>query len=135
MSQKPSMNSHAEEVGRGSLISYVVGFVSSLVLTLAAYLLVLRHVHSHHLWPSQHWLLAAAIVSLAIIQLVVQLVFFLHLSRESKPRWNLTILLFAALVLLIVVFGSLWIMNNLNYHMVSPSRTDEQIFRDEGVHR
>ncbi len=135
MSQRPSMDSPAEGAGRGSLVSYVVGFVSSLVLTLAAYLLVLRHVHSGHLWPSRHWLLAAGVVVLAIVQLVVQLVFFLHLSRESKPRWNLTVLLFAALVLLIVVFGSLWIMNNLNYHMVSPSRTDEQIFRDEGVYR
>jgi len=41
--------------------------------------------------------------------------------------------LFAGLVVLIVVVGSLWIMNNLNYHM-SPAATDAAIMKDEGIH-
>ena len=58
-----------------------------------------------------------AIIFLAVVQLVVQLVFFLHLGRERQPRWNLLAFAFMAIVLLILVLGSLWIMNNLNYHM------------------
>jgi cytochrome o ubiquinol oxidase subunit IV len=110
---------------RGTLISYIVGFVLSLVLTLTAYLLV-----SHHVLTAGP--LTAAIAGLAVIQLLVQLILFLHLGSEPKPRWNLVVSLFAALVVVIVVFGSLWIMNNLNYHM-SPSNTDKYIIQDEGV--
>ena len=109
-----------------TLISYITGFVLSLALTLTAYLLVSQHVLASG--P-----LVTAIAVLAIVQLLVQLVLFLHLGSEPKPRWNLVVSLFAALVVVIVVFGSLWIMNNLNYHM-SPANTDKYIIQDEGVH-
>src|SRR6266496_5803873 len=98
----------------GTLRVYTVGFVLSLILTLVAYFIVSRHVNTHHV-AIAHSLLIFMIVGMAIIQMMVQLVFFLHLDSEPKPRWNLTVMLFAALVVLIVVFGSLWIMNNLDY--------------------
>jgi cytochrome o ubiquinol oxidase operon protein cyoD len=64
---------------------------------------------------------------------MVQLVFFLHLGGEGKPRWRLTAFLFMLLVLVILVFGSLWIMYNLDYHMtMSPEELDSQIIEDEG---
>jgi cytochrome o ubiquinol oxidase operon protein cyoD len=74
--------------------------------------------------------LVAVIVGLAIIQLFVQLFFFLHLGEESKPRWNLMVLLFAAMVVIIVVFGSLWIMNNLNYNMM-PDMNNKTELQDQ----
>jgi cytochrome o ubiquinol oxidase operon protein cyoD len=58
-------------------------------------------------------------------------VFFLHLGRESKPRWNLNALLFAVLVVVIIVFGSLWIMHNLNYHMQNPQQINKYL-RSQG---
>jgi cytochrome o ubiquinol oxidase operon protein cyoD len=116
------MSRKNDEISQGSIRSYVAGFVLSLMLTLTAYLLVNRHVSSHHA-AIGHGVLIFMLTGLALIQLVVQLVFFLHLDRESKPRWNLTVLLFAVTVVVIVVFGSLWIMNNLNYH----HPTDDQI--------
>jgi cytochrome o ubiquinol oxidase operon protein cyoD len=100
-----------ERSNQSRLTSYVTGFVSSIILTLFAYILVVNHILSGTG-------LVAAIVGLAIIQLFVQLFFFLHVGDESKPRWNLMALLFAAMVVVIVVFGSLWIMNNLNYNMM-----------------
>jgi cytochrome o ubiquinol oxidase operon protein cyoD len=109
-----------------SIATYVGGFLLSLLLTIVAYFLVQRHVSSHHTAIS-HGVLVFMITSLAIIQLFVQLTFFLHVDSEPKPRWNLIALLFAALVLLIVVFGSLWIMNNLNYHMESPAEQNKYI--------
>ena len=60
------------------------------------------------------WTLVGALAALAVAQLMVQLVFFLHLGTESKPRWNLTVVLFALMVVVILVFGSLWIMKNIN---------------------
>lgn len=108
-----------ERSSQSRVLLYVIGFVLSIILTLVAYILVVNHVMSGAG-------LVAVIVGLAIIQLFVQLFFFLHLGEESKPRWNLMSLLFAAMVVIIVVFGSLWIMNNLNYNMMPDMNKDIQ---------
>ncbi|MEX1059022.1 MAG: cytochrome o ubiquinol oxidase subunit IV [Candidatus Saccharimonadales bacterium] len=114
--------------------SYIVGYIFSLSLTLAAFLLVWRYVDSDRQIFSEGFLFAW-IAALALVQLFAQLVFFLHLGRESKPRWNLTVLTFAATIVIILVFGSLWIMANLNYrggHGTSPQQTETYIIEDEG---
>lgn len=106
-----------------SIKSYIVGFALSVALTLTAYLFVNAHVASAHHDFSHHFLIGIVML-LASIQLIVQLVFFLHLDREPRPYWNLQVLLFAAGVIAIVVIGSLWIMNNLNYRMM-PSEVNQ----------
>ena len=93
-----------------SLKSYVTGFVWSIGLTLVAYDLVTQNHFSHTA-------LIATIVALALLQAVIQLLYFLHLGTETKPRWKLVVFLFMLMVVVILVFGSLWIMNNLNYRM------------------
>lgn len=115
------------EAGKGTLKTYVTGYVLSLGLTLVAYLFAVKQFTSG-------WTLIYSLATLAIAQLFVQLIFFLHLGSESKPRWNLTALLFAIMVVVIVVFGSLWIMKNLSYnHSVPADQTDQQIIHDEGL--
>lgn len=117
----------------GTYLTYICGYVLSLVLTLIAFALVRRHINSHHLSPSDSFMLGALAV-LAITQLFVQLTFFLHLDRESKPRWNLQVFLFMLIVLLIIVVGSLWIMSNLNYHMTSsPTQVNDYIQSQDGL--
>ena len=110
--------------------SYLIGFLLSLCLTLAAYLMVSRH-------TSSNGVLVFGVVCLALVQLFVQLKFFLHLGSESKPKWNLLVFGFMLGVLLILVFGSLWIMYNLNYHHggypVSPANPDAYTKQDEGI--
>lgn len=93
-----------------TLKTYVTGFIWSIGLTLIAYALVVHHALSATT-------LTAAIIGLALVQFMIQLLFFLHLGRETKPRWKLFVFLFMVMVVLILVFGSLWIMNNLNYRM------------------
>ena len=118
---------------RGTYLTYAVGYILSICLTLAAYLLVHRHVSSHHLAFS-HQFLVVSIIALAIVQLFVQLIFFLHLDGESKPRWNLQVFGFMLLVLLIIVVGSLWIMSNLNYHMKSsPQQVNQYLQSQDGL--
>jgi cytochrome o ubiquinol oxidase operon protein cyoD len=115
------------EAGKGTFKTYITGYVLSLGLTLAAYLFAVKQFTSG-------WTLIYSLATLAIAQLFVQLIFFLHLGSESKPRWNLTALLFAVMVVVIVVFGSLWIMKNLSYnHSVPTDQTDQQIIHDEGL--
>jgi cytochrome o ubiquinol oxidase operon protein cyoD len=121
----------------GSFRSYIIGFGLSAALTLAAFYLAIRHVNSHHVIYG-HSLLIAIVVALALAQLITQLVFFLHLGRESKPRWNLMVFGFMAIVVVILVGGSLWIMYNLNYHhsqTTNPGATDSYIIHDEGIKR
>lgn len=114
---------------QGTLFTYIAGFILSVGLTIAAYLLVTKHVY-------EGWTLIYALVGLAVVQLFVQMFFFLHLGQEPKPRWNLGSFLFMLLVLLIIVVGSLWIMHNLNYNMMmSPDEMNKYVQEEEGIYR
>jgi len=104
--------SHTEHQHQGSLAGYVVGFMLSIAFTLGAYLLV-----THHLLAGNA--LVAAIVTLAIAQLVVQLFLFLHFGSGAGAGWNAAAFAFMGLIVFILVGGSLWIMANLNYNMDS----------------
>lgn len=106
---------------------YTLGFVLSVILTLAAYLAVVHTIFS----PT---LLLATILVLAVAQLFVQLFFFLHLGDEKGPRWNLLFFISTAAVILLVVIASLWIMHHLNYNMM-PHEMGEYLIQDEGIHR
>ena len=92
------------------LRTYLSGYILSLVLTITAYLLV---THPHY----SVGLIVAAVLILAVVQFLVQLVFFLHIGVERRPRWKLAVLIFMVGIVLIIVIGSIWIMNNLNYRM------------------
>lgn len=110
------------------LISYILGFVSSVALTLVAYYIVVDRAFGTGA-------LTYTILGLAVLQLVVQLVFFLHIGQEQGARWKLVTLIFAALVVLIVVLGSLWIMHNLDYNMMNMSPDQQKIYmhNNEGI--
>jgi len=94
----------------GTFRSYITGYALSISLTIIAYLLV---VHRHF----SNFVIICAIVALALIQFIIQLIFFLHLGKETRPRWKLFVFVFMIVIVVILVFGSLWIMNNLNYRM------------------
>ncbi|MFS8564395.1 MAG: cytochrome o ubiquinol oxidase subunit IV [Rhabdochlamydiaceae bacterium] len=89
----------------------VIGFVLSLILTLLAYLITKNHLSSG--LP-----LVYLILGLATLQALLQCIFFLHINAESHPRWSLISLIFTAIVLVIIVGGSLWIMYSLDYNMM-----------------
>ena len=91
--------------------AYVIGFLLSLVLTLATYFAVVEHLFT----PVR---LLITISILAVAQFIVQLFFFLRMGQERKPHWKLTVFLFMIVVLVVIVFGTLWIMHNLNYNVM-----------------
>src|SRR5581483_1048301 len=100
------MNERPQTSFARAAIPYISGFAVSLFLTLEAYLLVAHHELSRKL-------LIGTAAALAIIQFMVQLILFLHLGRETKPRWKLVVFLFMVMVVLVLVFGSIWIMYSL----------------------
>jgi len=112
--------------------SYILGFVLSFGLTIAAFYPVIEHVNSGHLLFS-HELLIPFVLTLAVIQLLVQFVFFLHIANLSKSSLNLVALVSTASIIIIIVIGSIWIMNHLNYNM-RPKDTYKYIIQEEGLH-
>lgn len=119
---KPIVSEHV--ASKGSEKSYITGFLLSLGLTLVAFFAVTEKI-------AEGWGLVLLLSGLAVTQLLVQLVYFLHIGQEEKPRWNLHSLLFASMVVVIIVFGSLWIMRNLMYGHHEASSSSE-IIKDEG---
>lgn len=98
-------------VSRGSLKSYLTGFVLSLILTAIPFALLMRGTLSSSA-------ALAGIFSAGIVQILVHLHYFLHLDTSSAARWNLLALMFTLLILALFVGGTLWIMFNLNYRMM-----------------
>lgn len=119
------MNTHTPH-HEGTVYTYILGYLSSLTLTLVAFVLVEMHVRTGHLWGG-HMYLAGIIVLLAIGQLILQAYTFLHLGDEPKPRWNSIAFIYTLCMVVFVVLGSLWIMNNLNYYMMTPMEIDHHM--------
>jgi cytochrome o ubiquinol oxidase operon protein cyoD len=111
------------EFHSATVMPYVIGFLSAITLTLLAYFIVTMELLSGNM-------AAWVIMGLAAVQLMVQLVFFLHLGRDKKSRWNVASFYFMLIVLLIIVIGSLWIMENLNYNMMTPDQMNEHMLKE-----
>ena len=101
-----------QDNGHGSYKSYIIGFILSIILTVIPYKIVVDGLLDSDLQT------IIAITIFALGQFLVQVIFFLHLGDEAKPRWNLLAFIFTIIVIAILVAGSLWIMYNLNYNMM-----------------
>lgn len=98
---------------------YVYGLIAALLLTYAAYFAVTNE------WLSGY-ALAGWLLGLAAVQFILQLVVFLHVGQESKPRWTMWSIIYTMMMMLIIVVASLWIMANMNYNMMmSPDQMQE----------
>lgn len=95
---------------------YAVGLIVALCLIYASYLITTQRV-------LEGTVFAGVLLLIAITQLIVQMVLFLHIFDESKPRWTLWSMSYSIIMTTIVVVGSLWVMYNLNYNMhISPEQ-------------
>ena len=109
-----------------TLRSYIAGFLLSLATTIAAYVVVTEKLYSKNG-------IIAAIAILAVAQFIVQMLFFMHLGQEKKPRWKLLALVFMTGVVMIIVLGSLWIMNHLDYNMMSSKQMRQYMDSQDGL--
>ncbi len=96
-----------DDVGLGS---YLVGLLLALVLTAIPFALVATGT----LAKGQTLIVIAAA---AVLQVLVHLRCFLHIRLTSTPRENIVAIAFAAVLILIMVGGSLWIMLDLHHRM------------------
>ena len=124
------MKNYFEEIGAWPrahkiALSYIIGFLLSLALTLTAYDLVVDHA------LAEGWLIAAIVIA-ALVQFVVQIYCFLHIVGDESSKDRLVGLGFASIVVSILVSGSLWIMWSMNSRMMPGSAQMEQYMEDQG---
>ncbi|VVE67985.1 cytochrome [Pandoraea pnomenusa] len=105
------VHDHGAYASQSHLRDYVVGFFLSLLLTFASFGVVMLGVV-----PAGMGL--TSIVLLCVAQLIVQLVYFLHIGAKRSQRQNSAIFLCTAGLIAIIVAGSLWVMHNANTNMM-----------------
>jgi cytochrome o ubiquinol oxidase operon protein cyoD len=109
-----------------TMTSYVVGFILSLVFTAIPYYLVVNKTVTGNT-------LLATILTFAVLQMAVQIFFFLHLGRGPKPLYNVVFFASTVGIIMVVVLGSIFIMDHLNYNMTTPKATTTKLAQDEGI--
>ena len=102
---------HEAGHGHGSRKGYLTGFALSAVLTAIPFWLVMTGAFDIQTT-------AILVVVLAFAQIVVHTVFFLHVNTKAEGGWTLVALVFTAIIVLIVISGSLWIMYHLHGNMM-----------------
>ena len=108
-------DNHAHGAGgesHGSVKSYLIGFVLAAILTIIPFWVVMAGGLSSGLATG------VVILVCGVLQLLVHLVFFLHLDRSSESRWNVNAAAFTVVVIGIIVVGTLWVMHNMNVNMM-----------------
>jgi cytochrome o ubiquinol oxidase operon protein cyoD len=96
----------------GSLKSYAIGFLLSVILTVIPFGLLMHPIFAQPVT-------LAIVVAFAVVQIFVHLVFFLHMNRSSEQRWNIVAFAFTILIIVIVVGLSLWVMYNIHTNMMA----------------
>jgi cytochrome o ubiquinol oxidase operon protein cyoD len=105
------MSDAARTHGHGSRRTYLIGFLLSVMLTAVPFWLVMTGALDR---PTT----AALIIALAVAQILVHTVCFLHVNTRAEGGWTLMAYAFAAVMVLIVIAGSMWIMYHLNANMM-----------------
>jgi cytochrome o ubiquinol oxidase operon protein cyoD len=95
-----------------SMKGYVTGFFLSVLLTATPFWLVMARV-----LPTPG-VTALVVLGFAAVQIVVHMVYFLHMNARVEGGWSMLALLFTAVLVLIMLAGSIWVMYNLNTSMM-----------------
>ncbi len=91
----------------GSVKSYIIGTTLCIILTIIPFALVMTGAFSKTVT-------IGGVITAALVQLIVQLHYFLHLDTSSEQRWNVIALLYAILIMALIIGGSMWIMHHLH---------------------
>ena len=91
---------------------YLIGFVLSVVLTAIPFWLVMGKVIAS---PA---VTAAVILAIGAVQIVVQMVYFLHMNTRVQGGWSMLALIFTTILVVILLAGSFWVMHHMNTNMM-----------------
>ncbi|CAM3720243.1 Cytochrome bo(3) ubiquinol oxidase subunit 4 [Bordetella sputigena] len=108
---------HDDGAAHGTFKGYMTGFILSVILTAIPFWVVMDKVFD------QSSTTAMVILGLAAVQIVVHMIYFLHMNARSEGGWTMLALIFTVVIVVITLAGSLWVMYHLNVNMM-PSMTD-----------
>ena len=111
----PGHDGDAMHVHEGSLRGYLTGFALAAILTIIPFWLVMGRVLDNH------WLTISIVLALAIVQIFVHIIYFLHLDTHSEGGWNMMAFVFTIVLVVIVLGASIWVMYNENVNMMPMS--------------
>ena len=103
---------HDAHVPHSTLRGYATGFVLAVILTAIPFYLVMNKVFS------SSGTAALVLLGLAAVQVVVHMVYFLHMNTKVEGGWSMLAMLFTAMVVVIMLSGSIWVMYNMNRNMM-----------------
>ncbi|MDX3900106.1 MAG: cytochrome o ubiquinol oxidase subunit IV [Sphingobium sp.] len=109
---------HVEPGAHGSMGSYMIGFGLSVLLTAIPFWLVMGNV----LGSAQTT--GLVIMGFAVVQIVVHMIFFLHMNTRAEGGWSMMALIFTLVLVVITLSGSMWVMYHLNHNMMPMSAHD-----------
>lgn len=96
----------------GTRRSYLTGFALSVVLTAIPFGLVMGG------WLSSvEWTIGIC-MALAFVQIIVHMIYFLHMNSKSEQGWTMMALIFTAIIIVIALAGTLWVMYHMNVNMM-----------------
>jgi cytochrome o ubiquinol oxidase operon protein cyoD len=105
---------HGTNQAHGSLKDYLIGFGLSVVLTAIPFWLVMTHA-----FPPLTT--ALVVMGLGAVQVVVHMVYFLHMTPKAEGGWSMMALIFTLVFVSITLTGSIWVMYHLNTNMMPMS--------------
>jgi len=115
-----SAHGAGHQASHGTFKGYMTGFVLSVILTAIPFALVMVEIVQSRLAT------VGLILLSGVIQIVVHMIYFLHMDRRSEGGWTLMALIFTIVVVVIALAGSLWVMYHLNTNMM-PSMSPEMM--------
>ena len=103
---------HEAAHAHGSMGSYMIGFGLSVILTAVPFWLVMTGaLHDPQLT-------AFTIMAFAVVQILVHMVYFLHMNTRSENGWTMMAAIFTIVLVVITLSGSMWVMYHLNHNMM-----------------
>jgi cytochrome o ubiquinol oxidase operon protein cyoD len=112
MSADTDAHAHADQPHHATLKGYLIGFGLSVVLTAVPFWLVMSGAIDNKTATT------IIVMIFAVVQILVHMIFFLHMDARSEGGWSLMALGFTLVVLFIALTGSLWVMYHLNTNMM-----------------
>ncbi|MDR3414628.1 MAG: cytochrome o ubiquinol oxidase subunit IV [Nevskia sp.] len=106
---------HGSGAAHGSFKGYMTGFLLSVVLTAVPFWLVMGKVIPNAQATT------AIVLAFAVVQILVHMVYFLHLNTRSEGGWNMLALIFTMVLVVITLSGSLWVMYHMDTNMMPVS--------------
>ena len=108
-------HAHDDDGPHSTFRGYMTGFVLAVILTVVPFALVMGKVFASSSTT------AFVVLGLASVQIVVHMIYFLHMDTKSQGGWSLLALVFTLVLVLITLSGSIWVMYHLNQNMMPAS--------------